>query len=270
MLKGPSRGLKIWNMKKLLQFASGIVLLLFQTFTSTCQTTILAESFSGFTTGTHTLPSTNDLSSSLDAKTSSPGWKGNLIYSAGGEIKIGTSSNTGWIETPEIDLSATSLNYKISFDIARWPGDASTVQVYLDGASEGGVITPSDSYERKEISLPAGTAASRIKIQGLTKRFFIDNLTLTSEDIPTSVDIASADKAVLKLWPIPTSGLLKVANPGIYDKLMVCDITGRIRQIIDIKRADELRMDIGNLEPGVYIFTFISEKTRKSVKVIKQ
>ena len=269
MLKGPSRGLKIWNMKKL-QFASGIVLLLFQTFTSNCQTIILAENFSGFTTGTHTLPSTNDVSSSLDAKTSSPGWKGNLIYSAGGEIKIGTSSNSGWIETPEIDLSVVGINYKISFDIARWPGDASTVQVYLDGSATGGILTPVDSYERKEITLQAGTAVSRIKIQALSKRFFIDNLTLTSENIPTSVEMTSGDKDGLKLWPVPSAGELKVLNSGIYDELMICDIAGRIRQMIKINRADELRINIGNLEPGVYIFTFISGKTRKPVKVIKQ
>jgi hypothetical protein len=270
MLKGPSRGLKIWNMKKLLQFASGIVLLLFQTLTSNCQTTILAENFSGFTTGTHTLPSTNDVSSSLDAKTASPGWKGNLIYSAGGEIKVGTSANTGWIETPAIDLSVTDMNYRISFDIARWPGDASTVQVYLDGATAGEIISPPDSYERMEIALSPGTSSSRIRIQALTKRFFIDNLIVTSENIPTSVDMTSGDKDGLKLWPVPSGGELKLANSGSYEKLMICDITGRIRQIIEINRDDELRIDIGNLEPGVYIFTFISGKTRKTVKVIKQ
>ncbi len=270
MLKGPSRGLKIWNMKKLLQSASGVVLLLFQTLTSISQTTILSENFSGFITGTHTLPSTNDVSLSLDAKTSSPGWSGALIYSAGGEIKIGTSSNTGWIETPGIDLSLAEVNYKISFDISRWPGDAATVQVYLDGAAAGGIITPADSYERKEIILASGTSSSRIRIQALTKRFFIDNLTVTSENIPTSDEITPGGKDELKLWPVPSGNQIKVVNSGFYDDLTISDITGRIRQIIRIDRVDELRIDIGDFEPGLYIFTFISGKTRKHVKVIKQ
>jgi hypothetical protein len=257
-------------MKKLLQFASGIVLLLFQNTASNGQTIILAENFSGFTNGSHVLPATNDLSLTLDAKTSVPGWRGTLIYSAGGEIKIGTSGNPGWIETPEVDLSLADGNYKIAFDIARWPGDASTVQVYLDGNPAGEIITPTDSYERKEIFFATASSASRIKIKALTKRFFIDNLILTNENVPTSTGEIRDGKDVLKIWPIPARSELNVSNSGTYDKLMICDITGRIREILSINRLEKLEIDISNLEPGVYLFTFISGETRNTVKVIKQ
>jgi hypothetical protein len=270
MLKGPSRGLKIWNMKKTLQFASGIVLLVSQVFTSNGQTIILAEDFSGFTTGTHSQPSTNDVSLALDTRTAVAGWRGNLIYSAGGEIKVGTASLTGWIETPEVDLSLAEGSYKIAFDIARWPGDASTVQVYLDGNAAGGIITPTDSYERKEVVLPATSTACRIKIQALTKRFFIDNLMLTNENVPTSTGDIKDGESVLKVWPIPAGSELNIANSDVYDELVICDISGRIRQKISVNRANQLKIDIGNFEQGVYLFTFISGKTRKPVKVIKQ
>jgi hypothetical protein len=51
---------------------------------------------------------------------------------------------------------------------------------------------------------------------------------------------------------------------------MISDITGRIRNKISINGRYELKIDVSNFDPGVYLFTFISAKTRKLVKVIKQ
>ncbi len=99
------------------------------------QQVVFSEDFSGFTTGTHTTPSTSDISGSLDSRTGIPGWTGSKVYSAGGEIKMGTSSLTGWIETPSVNLAQGDLILK--FDISCWPGDASTVQVYLNNHSHG-------------------------------------------------------------------------------------------------------------------------------------
>jgi hypothetical protein len=257
-------------MKKPLQFASGIVLLLFQVFTSNGQTIILAENFSGFTTGTHTLPSTSDVSSSLDTRTSVPGWRGNLIYSAGGEIKIGTSSSTGWIETPPLDLSAADMSYRICFDIARWPSDPSTVQVYLDGNPLGDVITPSDSYERNEILISTGTSSSRIRIQSLTKRFFIDNLTLSADNIPTLDYIPHEEQNGIKMWPVPVTDELNISGSAAFEEIMICDITGRIMKKISVNGEDQLKISVSNFSPGVYIVSFISGKTRKLAEVIKQ
>ena len=257
-------------MKKSLQVASGCLFLLFQAFTSNGQTTILAENFSGFATGTHSVPSTNDVSSALDSRTSVPGWKGNLVYSAGGEIKVGTSSLTGWIETPVIDLSLNDGKGTVAFDIARWTGDATTVQVYLDGMALGAIISPSDNFERTEIPVTSGTFSSRIRIQSLSKRFYIDNFSVTTESLPTAVDNLTENVDDIMLWPVPVAGVLNIANSAIYDQLIICDITGRILKRISINREERLKIDLTGFDPGVYLLTFISGKTRKLAKVIKQ
>ncbi len=140
------------------------------------QQVVFSEDFSGFTTGTHTTPSTNDVSGALDSRTGIPGWTGSKIYSSGGEIKLGTSSITGWIETPSINLSEGELILK--FDISCWPGDASTVQVYLNNTPAGDIISPSDDFRRVLIPVPSGTASGKFKFAGLTKRFFLDNITI--------------------------------------------------------------------------------------------
>jgi hypothetical protein len=257
-------------MKKSLQIASGFVLLLFHAVTSNCQIVILSENFSGFTTGTHSTPSTNDVSLSLDSRTSAPGWKGNLIYSAGGEIKIGTSSLAGWIETPPMDLSGDSGNCKVAFDIARWTGDASTVQVYIDGVAVSQIITPADNYERTEITIPSGTSSSRIKLQALTKRFFIDNLIVTTGNLSTSLNETSVENNKIRLWPVPAADKLNISNMAGVDEIKLGDISGRIFSDSRVDRQERTTINVCDLAPGVYLLIFRSGKDTRVIKFIKR
>jgi hypothetical protein len=270
MLKGPSRGLKIQKMKKSLQFASGFVLLLFHAVMSNGQIVILSENFSGFTTGTHSTPSTNDVSLSLDSRTSAPGWKGNLIYSAGGEIKIGTSSLTGWIETPPVDLSVNSGNCKVAFDIARWTGDAATVQVYLDGVATWDKITPTDNYERIEIPITTGTSSSRIKIQALTKRFYIDNLIVTTNDLPTSIGETPDNNDKIRIWPVPAADELNISGMEEVEEIDLHDFSGRMIRRIPVNYHDRIVISVSELDPGIYLLIFRSVKDTRLIKFIKR
>jgi hypothetical protein len=256
-------------MKKLLLTALWYLLLLFQAGTSSGQTIILTEDFSGFTTGTHPTPSTNDVSLSLDTKTSVKGWKGNLIYSAGGEIKIGTSALTGWIETPAVDLSLNGGNCKIAFDIARWTGDATTVQVYLDGSAAGNLITPSDNYARVEIQIISGTSISKVKIQALTKRFFIDNFSISTDNVPTSSGAATVDNGKIHIWPLPVKDELNIENIAGYVEIVLGDLSGRFIKSIPSDGHERITVNVGSLEPGIYLLFFRSNKTSTVMKFIK-
>ena len=140
----------------------------------------LAEDFSGFTSGTHESPATTDISGSLDTYTQTSGWTGLKIYSAGGEIKLGTSSANGYIITPAIDLSeGASLN----FDYAKWGTDASVVQVFhaADGVNFvqiGSDFTPTTDFQSTSIEITGGTASSKIKIGTNVKRAYLDNINI--------------------------------------------------------------------------------------------
>ncbi|HZL76063.1 MAG TPA: hypothetical protein VFB97_00025 [Bacteroidales bacterium] len=66
--------------KSLLLSRSAVsILLLIIGFILNGQTVIFYENFSGFTTGTHSSPATNDVSGVLDQRTQSPGWTGSRI-----------------------------------------------------------------------------------------------------------------------------------------------------------------------------------------------
>jgi hypothetical protein len=256
-------------MKKMLQFPTGIVLLLLSVLTSKGQTIVLAENFTGFTSGSHTTPSTSDASATLDLKTSVPGWTGNLIYSAGGEIKIGTSSTAGWIETPPIDISSENATFTVGFDIARWTGDATTVQVYLDGSPVGEIITPSDDFQKKEITLTQGTSASKIRIQGVTKRFFLDNFLIKSENVPTGIKGNVTDSREVKIFPVPASDKLTICNIQSVYNIELHDITGKLVKEIRNDGSNEVDIDLTDFNRGIYIVVLRTGAGRQILKFLK-
>jgi hypothetical protein len=256
-------------MKKSLRFETGMVLLLISVITSNGQTILLAENFQGFSTGSHTTPSTSDASASLDSKTSVPGWTGALVYSAGGEIKIGTSTNNGWIETPPIDLSQGTGKFTIGFDIARWAGDATTVQVYINGTIIGGIITPGDNYQKVEIVGTGGISASKIRIAALTKRFFLDNFSVSSENVPTDVSSEGADAQNVKFFPVPAINILTISNIQNVYLIEIHDITGKRVYELKSDGATELQLDISTYRKGVYFVTLRSADGIKLMKFMK-
>lgn len=242
---------------------------MFSVLTSNGQTIVLAENFQGFTTGSHSTPSTSDASNSLDLKTSVPGWTGALTYPAGGEIKIGTGTISGWIETPPIDLSQGTGKYTISFDIARWTGDATTVQVYLNSTAIGGVITPGDNFQKIEISGTGGISPSRIRISSLTKRFYLDNFSVISENIVTDITSAGADEQHIKLFPVPAANTLTINNIQDVYLIDIHDITGKLIKELKPVGSDEMELDISTYRRGVYFLTLWSVNGIKQMKFIK-
>ncbi len=138
----------------------------------------LYEDFSGFTDGAHGSPASVDLSSSMDDYTLVPGWDGYKVFSAGGEVKLGSSSYNGYVITPEVDMSAGG---SMSFDYAAYGSDNAQVQVFfaadgVDFTQLGNDITPTSEFQTHSIDVPAGTASSRLKIGTDNKRIYLDNV----------------------------------------------------------------------------------------------
>lgn len=138
----------------------------------------LNEDFSGITAGTHAVPGSTDISASINSYTVTTGWSGNKIFEAGGEIKIGSSSASGYIITPAVDLSQGG---SISFDYSKYGGDVAVVQVFhaADGVTfeqVGADITPETAFLTHSVEITGGTVISKIKIGTNTKRAYIDNI----------------------------------------------------------------------------------------------
>lgn len=219
------------------------------------QQVVFSEDFSGFTTGTHTTPSTSDISGSLDSRTGIPGWTGLKVYSAGGEIKMGTSSLTGWIETPSVNLTQGDLMLK--FDISCWPGDASTVQVYLNGTAMGNVISPTDNFQKITIAVPAGSASGKFKFEGLTKRFFLDNISVEKGNL-SDISLPGQASRKLLIWPNPASELVRIENDGLSGRIEITDMSGRVVKYIESSGRNIDEISLERISSGIYLIRFTS------------
>jgi len=168
----------------------------------------LSENFSGFTTGTHAVPGTTDVASSVNTYTQTTGWAGVKIFPAGGEIKLGSSSAAGSITTPTVNLVTGA---SVSFDIQLYGTDAGVVQVFHapDGVTFSQVgtdITPTSLYSTKTVLISDGTSLSKIRIGTSQKRVYLDNI---------SVDCGSTTPTpTLSVIPTSLTGFTYVASAG--------------------------------------------------------
>ncbi|HPX75707.1 MAG TPA: T9SS type A sorting domain-containing protein [Bacteroidales bacterium] len=156
------------------------------------------EYFTNFSDGTHAVPSNNNVANSLNTYTSTPGWTGDYIYSAGGEIKLGTGSGQGYITTPTINLSDGDAT--IHFDVASWSGDNASIKVFhaSNGTNfnqVGSEISLTSSYSTKSIVISGGTINSKIKIEAKNQyncRFYLDNFQIECADPNPIINVSSS------------------------------------------------------------------------------
>ena len=140
------------------------------------QTYLLTEDFSSIVLG-----------NSSSTSGSSSAWTGNInitsvstAYSAGGSVKIGSGSATGFIQTKVLDLSVNGGSFSIDFDVKGWTTIEGSIIVTVTNLATQTVaysaVMASSSFETKTMNFSGGTANSVIKIATTSKRAFIDNV----------------------------------------------------------------------------------------------
>jgi len=227
---------------------------------------VFSEDFSGFTTGTHASPSTYDLSATLDSKTSVPGWTGYKVYSAGGEIKLGTAEVPGWIETPEIIMAGYGGNLLLKFDISRWPDDAATVRVLVNGSQIGETLAPSNEFQSMAISLPEGISSGKVRFESSAKRFYLDNVKIAAQ-YPTGIKDAAREK--VKVFPNPAADIIIIDNAILFDKLEVYNVSGMLLESVELPDKMSTEYSMSGYSQGLYFFRFLSQGAVFTVKVVK-
>ena len=256
-------------MKRSLLLTSTVfsILLMYSGFYLNGQEALFSEDFSGFTTGTHSSPATNDISGVLDSKTHLPGWTGSKIYSAGGEIKLGTSSIPGWIETPLINLSGYTSELSISFDICSWPDDAATVRIFLNGIQLGNDLNPSNESRKIKIPITTGTVSGKFKFESQTKRFYLDNVLITAEGT-TRVWLPDQPPHLPVIYPNPARDFINISNIEGVSRLEISDIYGRLLKVLSPRGESELVISLDGMSSGIYLIRFSSRRVTLSSRFI--
>lgn len=110
---------------------------------------IFADDFIGCT------KTNTDITSTLDSYTAIRGWTGYKIYSEGGVVRIGSSSNAGWLTTPVLNATGTvTVSFSTKLYNSNDTGSKLTVSIV---GTDNTVIkseeyTPIASVESKEIT----------------------------------------------------------------------------------------------------------------------
>jgi hypothetical protein len=221
------------------------------------QTVVFSEDFSGFTTGTHSSPSTYDASGTLDSKTAIAGWTGYKVYSADGEIKLGTSDIPGWIETPDIDFSGNEGDLFLKFDISRWPEDATSVRILLNGSQIGNTLTPVNEFQTIEIPITDGIVSGKIKFESLEKRFYLDNIQVIEQNA-TGLQAAETESSSVKVYPNPARDRIEVDRISEYRRCEIFNLNGILVLAEYIKESDRISIDLTSLSAGIYFIRLSS------------
>lgn len=157
-------------------------LLLFAVLFAFCglnaQTVVLSEDFSG-------VADTNtSIALHLDNYTQVSGWTGNWVYSSTQKVRVGKSTEGGFIMTPALDLSGNNGGFSVTFDLKAWNNDQTRMYVEVNGVDhlvEGLSTTQFNTYT---LTFTGGTTATTVKFksyQASKARFFLDNIVITSQ-----------------------------------------------------------------------------------------
>lgn len=159
------------------------------------------EDFSKFTAGSEAQPDATEVSDQqtgvIDASyTLQPGWAGAAIYQAGGTAYIGMwGDETGFINTPEVDLTANGGTFTVSFRAkSALPGgdELAVLHLYPDEmyAKNSAQFELTTEWQEFKASLSLGSEYSFIQMWTNNGEWFIDDVKIESSGVSAPVNLA--------------------------------------------------------------------------------
>ena len=166
-----------------------------------------------------------NISNNLDNYTDVKGWTGSYVYGSGsrGVLQIGSSSNSGYLSTPAVDLSSSrgkvTVSFRAKYFSSTFINDGSSVVVSCGNASR--TVALSRTMANYTVVLDCNAAQGqtvRFATTAKQKRVLLDNVALYSGD--TTATAASAPLLAMSETGDSTSRVIT----GIADT--TCLVTG--------------------------------------------
>ena len=141
---------------------------------------LLTETFGGVTA---TSDGSTNISNSLDQYCDNSGWTGSYVYQAGGGgLKLGNSSNGGFVTTPALDLSSTGGTITVKINAMRYNTDGTVLTIACGNASE--TVTLTSTAADYTVTLSGVTAAAGQKVTisstGSRKRWYLYSVEISA------------------------------------------------------------------------------------------
>lgn len=235
------------------------------------QTVVLTEDFAAYSLGGNTASSGTGAPDSKDVYVEGTNVStfpvGTKVYQAGGMAKLGTGSLVGSMTTGELNLSTDGGNVRVSFDVKGWTNVEGPIKVSVDGDSKEVTYTATMSGTPQAVSVEfsgVGTATSKVTIETIAKRAYIDNVKIETFNSTLAVSDAFNTKA----------NLIKFTN--VQDQLVFAaasdvKIVNAAGQIVKSAKVDaNTELNVSSLAKGVYIVSGLVNGTAVSQKFIKK
>jgi subtilisin family serine protease len=80
-------------------------------------------------------------------------------------------------------------------------------------------------------------------------------------------NIPSLERDALSLFPVPASSFIHWNSKQQFDQVQVMDVEGRM---VISDSGEHSRLDVSGLTPGLYIIRFVSSRTVKQFRFVKE
>lgn len=114
-------------------------------------------------------------------------------YQAGGAVRLGTGSETGFITSRPINLSGNGGAFTVGFKVKGWTTREGDIRV--TAGTQTRIVTYAatmdSEFESRSVNFTGGSAATTIKIETTAKRAFIDDVVVAAE-APSSLPVITS------------------------------------------------------------------------------
>nr|WP_315027200.1 T9SS type A sorting domain-containing protein [uncultured Chryseobacterium sp.] len=245
------------------------------------QTIVLSEDFAAYSAGGNTASTGTNAPSGTDVY--NPGTATNPIapvanfpagakaYSAGGMVKLGTSSAIGTMTSKTLDLSTDGGNVVITFDVKGWTGTPSTINVKVTNLTDQTVsyaAVMSGATESKTVTFTGGQANSTVTFETTNASFraYLDNVVVKTVSGTLGVVDTKNAKAgsFVKNTFVTNNGITFGAD---VKDVKVFNMFGQIVKEASVKQNETV--NVAELAKGNYIVTGTVNKQAVSQKILK-
>ncbi|PWN70135.1 T9SS C-terminal target domain-containing protein [Chryseobacterium phosphatilyticum] len=245
------------------------------------QTIALSEDFASYSAGGNTASTGTNAPNGTDVY--NPGTATNPIppvanfpagakaYSAGGMVKLGTSSATGSMTSKTLDLSTDGGNVVITFDVKGWTGTPSTITVKVTNLADqtvNYVAVMSGTPESKTLNFTGGQANSTVTFETTNTSFraYLDNIVVKTVSGTLGIsDVKNAKKGNFVKNTFVTNS--EITFGADVKDVKIFNMFGQLVKEASVRQNETV--NIAELAKGNYIVTGTVNKQAVSQKILK-
>ncbi len=195
-------------------------------------TILLSEDFSKVTT------SSTNVITTFDTYTQISGWSGEKVFPDNGQVRIGSASSAGSIQTPAVSATGPIT---VVWNARRWPRD--NTSIYIGVSEDNGntfreeQVSLADDLTQysKTFTITSNSVIVRWRSSGNSKqRFYLDDISITGVGSNSSEVLTGSSGELIRL-PIEVASTVTTSQQGSLGNIEFTDVNAQAYRIADVE-----------------------------------